>query len=171
LAVYLQKSEIVIEPAHTVLLIDQTSGLRVGALEGISASGGTWGSTTINIHCVWSPDSTILIVNYRTGWLMHSSQIYRIRDCRAIPLSLPEVTTHSKGRLLVGLQSTSNPVSEITLTKDGSVRMRNWGYGIDFTVEYSKRDLAGFEGEFLFDYRFDPLGQLYLYDLTVPSGL
>jgi hypothetical protein len=170
-AVYPQKSKIIDAAKDTVLLIDQTSGLRIGALEKVSASGGTWGSTTTNIHCLWSPDSTILIVNYRTGRLMQSSQIYRIRDCRATPLSLPEVTTHSKGRLLVGLQSTANPSSEITLTKDGSVQMRNWGYVPDFTVDYSEHGLTGFEGELLFDYRFDPLGQLYLHDITVPSAL
>lgn len=167
-AVFPQKTGFIDEADDTVLLIDQTTGRRIGPLEEVSSSGGTWGSTTTNIHCVWSPDSTILIVNYRTGRLMHSSQIYRIRGRRAIPLSLPDVTTHSKGKLLVGLQSTANPGSEITLTKDGSVRMRGWGYAPDFTVDYSKHGLTGFEGELLFDYRFDQQGQLHLHDITVP---
>lgn len=168
-AVFPQKTENIDEADDTVLLIDQSRGRRLGPLEEVSSSGGTWGSTTTNVYCVWSPDSTILIVNYRTGRLMHSSQIYRIRDRRAIPVSLPESKTHPKGKLLVGLQSTANPGSEITLTKDGSICMRAWGYVPDFTFDYSKHGLAGFEGELLFHYRFDQRGQLLLHDVTVPA--
>ena len=109
-------------------------------------------------------------MNYRTGRLMHSSQIYRIRDRRAIPLSLPDATTHPKGKLLVGLQSTANPGSEITLTKDGFIRRRGWGYVPDFTVDYSKHCLTGFEAALLFEYRFDQQGHLHLHDITVPSA-
>jgi hypothetical protein len=169
-AVFPQKTEFIDEADDTVLLIDQTSGRRIGPLEEVSSSGGTWGSTTTNVHCVWSPDSTILVVNFRTGRLMHSSQIYRIRDRRAIPLSLPETTTHPKGKLLEGLQSTANPGSEVTLTKDGFIRRRGWGYVPDFTVDYSKHGLTGFEGELLFEYRFDQQGHLHLHDITVPSA-
>jgi hypothetical protein len=91
-AVFPQKTEFMDEADDTVLLIDQTAGRRIGPLEEVSSSGGTWGSTTSNVHCMWSPDSTILIVNYRTGRLMHSSQIYRIRDRRAMPLSISGVS-------------------------------------------------------------------------------
>lgn len=168
-AVFPQKTEFIDEADDSVLLIDQTNGRSFGELEEVSSSGGTWGSTTTNVHCMWSPDSKMLIVNYRTGRLMHSSQLYRIRDRRAIPLSLPDDKTHPKGKLLVGLQSTANPGSEITLTKDGSIEMRRWGYVPDFTVDYSKHGLCGFEGEFLFHYRFDQQGQLRLHDITVPS--
>ena len=169
-AVFPQKTEFIDEADDTVLLIDQTSGRKIGPLEEVSSSGGTWGSTTTNVHCQWSPDSTILIVNFRTGRLMHSSQIYRIRELRAIPVSLPDTTTHPKGKLLEGLQSTANPGSEITLTKDGFIRRRGWGYVPDFTVDYSKHGLTGFEGELLFEYRFDQQGHLHLHDITVPSA-
>jgi hypothetical protein len=169
-AVFPQKTEFIDEADDSVLLIDQTTGRRIGPLEEVSSSGGTWGSTTTNVHCVWSPDSTILIVNFRTGRLMHSSQIYRIRDRRAIPLSLPTATTHTKGTLLEGLQSTANPGSEITLTKDGRILRRAWGYVPDWNLDYSKHGLSGFEGELLFDYRFDLRGQLQLHDITVPAA-
>lgn len=168
-AVFPQKTEFVDEADDTVLLIDQTRGRRIGPLEEVSSSGGTWGTTATNVHCLWSPDSTLLIVNFRTGRLMHSSQIYRIRDRRAVPLSLPDAKTHPKGKLLVGLQSTANPGSEITLTKDGCICKRGWGYVPDFTVDYAKHGLTGFEGELLFHYRFDQHGQLQLHDITVPS--
>jgi hypothetical protein len=168
-AVFPQKTELIDEADHRVLLIDQTTGRRLGTLEEVSSSGGTWGSTTTNVHCVWSPDSTILIVNYRTGRLMHASQIYRIRDRRASPVVLPDTKTHPKGKLLAALQSTANPGSELSLAKDGSILMRVWGYVPDFTVDYSKHGLAGFEGELLFHYRFDPQAQLQLHDITVPS--
>lgn len=168
-AVFLQKTELMDEADDSVLLIDPATGRRIGALEEVSSSGGTWGSPTTNVHCVWSADSTILIVNYRTGRLMRSSQIYRIRDRRAIAVALPDAETHPKGRVLAGLQSTANPGSEITLTKDGSIQMRGWGYVPDFKVDYSKHGLAGFEGELLFHYRFDRQGELQLHDITVPS--
>lgn len=168
-AVFPQKTEFVEEADHAVLLIDQTTGRRIGPLEEVSSSGGTWGRTTTNVRCAWSPDSTILIVNYRTGRLMHSSQIYRIRGRRAIPLSLPDAKTHPKGKLLVGLKSTANPGSEITLKKDGFIHERSWGYVPDFAVDYSKYGLSGFEGELLFHYRFDQRGQLQLHDITVPA--
>lgn len=168
-AVYPQKTEFVDEADDTVLLIDQSRGRRIGPLEEVSSSGGTWGSTTTNVHCSWSPDSTILIVNFRTGRLMHSSQIYRIRGHRAIPLSLPDAGTHPKGKLLVGLQSTANPGSEITLTKGGTILRRAWGYVPDWNLDYSKHGLNGFEGELLFHYRFDEQGRLKIHDITVPS--
>jgi hypothetical protein len=168
-AVFPQKTEFIDEADDSVLLIDQTTGRRIGPLEEVSSSGGTWGSTTTNVHCAWSPDSTILIVNFRTGRSMHSSQIYRIRDRRAVPLSLPDIKTHPKGKLLAGLQSTANPGSELSLAKDGSILMRGWGYVPDFTVDYSKHGLTGFEGEPRFHYRFDQQGQLQLHDITVPS--
>jgi hypothetical protein len=47
--------------------------------------------------------------------------------------------------------------------------MRAWGYVPDFTFDYSKHGLTGFEGELLFHYRFDQQGQLQLHDITVPS--
>ncbi len=168
-AVFPQKTAFIDEADDTVLLIDQTNGRKIGSLEEVSSSGGTWGNTATNVHCLWSPNSTILIVNYRTGRLMHSSQIYRIQDRRAIPLPLPDAKTHPKGKLLVGLQSTANPGSEIALTKDGSIQMRRWGYVPDFTVDYSKHGLTKFEGELLFDYHFDQKRQLRLHDITVPS--
>lgn len=168
-AVYPQKTEFTDEADDTVLLIDQSRGRRIGPLEEVSSSGGTWGSTTTNVHCAWSPDSTILIVNFRTGRLMHSSQIYRIRDRRAIPLSLPDAGTHLKGKLLVGLQSTANPGSEITLTKGGTILRRAWGYVPDWNLDYSKHGLKSFEGELLFHYRFDEQVRLQLHDITVPS--
>ena len=168
-AVFPQKTGFIDEADDTVLLIDQSTGRRIGPLEEVSSSGGAWGTTTTNVHCVWSPDSTILVVNFRTGRLMHSSQIYRIRDRRAIPLSLPAARTHPKGKLLEGLQSTANPGSEINLTKEGSILMRGWGYVPDLAVDYSKHGLSGFEGQLLFHYRFNQQGQLQLHDITVPA--
>jgi hypothetical protein len=167
--VFPQKTGFIDEADDTVLLIDQSTGRRIGPLAEVSSSGGTWGTTTTNVRCVWSPDSTILIVNFRTGRLMHASQIYRMRDRRAIPLSLPTAKTHPKGKLLEGLQRTANPGLEIDLTKDGSILMRGWGYVPDFAVDYSKHGLSGFEGELLFHYSFNQRGRLQLHDITVPA--
>ncbi|MEN3942985.1 hypothetical protein WJU23_16930 [Prosthecobacter sp. SYSU 5D2] len=168
-AVFPQKTEFIDEADDTVLLIDQTTGRRIGPLEEVSSSGGTWGTTTENVHCVWSADSAILIVNFRTGRLMSSSQIYRIRDRRATPLSLPAATTHPKGKNLEVLQRSANPGSEITFAQDGTLLQRVWGYVPDWNLDYSKHGLSGFEGELHFHYSFDQSGELQLRDITVPA--
>ncbi len=172
-AVFPQKSEFIDEADDTVLLIDHLDGKRIGPLEEVSSSGGTWGTTTTNVQCAWSADSRILIVNYRTGRLMHSSQIYRIGDRRAIPLTLPDPKTHPKGKVLEVLGYTANPGSEISLRGDGTIVQRVWGYmPKDGHVgeDYSKYGLKGFEGELLFLYRLDQKGRLILHDVTVPRA-
>jgi hypothetical protein len=172
-AVLPQKSEFIDEADDTVLLIDQVRGKRIGRLEEVSSSGGTWGTTTKNVHCVWSADSSILIVNYRTGRLMHSSQIYRIRDRRAIPVTLPDAKAHPKGKVLEVLGHSANPGSEITITKDGTILERVWGYMPKkghFDEDYSKYGLKGLEGELLFHYRFNQQERLQLHDITVPAA-
>lgn len=172
-AVFPQKTEFIDEADDTVLLVDQILGRRIGPLEEVSSSGGTWGKTTTNVHCVWSADSSLLIVNYRTGRLMHSSQIYRIQGRRAIPITLPDAKKHPKGKVLEVLASSVNPGSEISLAKDGTILERVWGYMPTeghFDEDYSKYGLKGLEGELLFHYRFNKLGHLYLHDITVPAA-
>ena len=168
-AVYPQKTAFIDEADDTVLLVEPSSGRKIGPLEEVSSSGGTWGSTTTNVHCVWSGDNTILIVNFRTGRLMHSSQIYRIRDRRAVPIALPDARTHPKGKLLEGLGTTANPGSEVTLGENGTLLKRAWGYVPDWNVDYAKHGLKGFEGELLFHYRFDERGRILLHDIVVPE--
>jgi len=168
-----QKSEVIDEADDTVLLIYQVRDRKIGPLEETSSSGGTWCSTTTNVSCVWSPDSSLLVVNYHTGRLMDSSQIYQIRDRRAIPLTLPEAKTHPKGKVLEVLGHSANPGSEVTLTKDGTILERVWGYmpkEDHADGNYSKYGLKGLEGELLFHYRFDQRGCLQLHDITVPTA-
>jgi len=168
-----QKSEVIDEADDTVLLIYQVRDRKIGPLEETSSSGGTWCSTTTNVSCVWSPDSSLLVVNYHTGRLMDSSQIYQIRDRRAIPLKLPEAKTHPKGKVLEVLGHSANPGSEVTLTKDGTILERVWGYmpkEDHADGNYSKYGLKGLEGELLFHYRFDQRGCLQLHDITVPTA-
>ncbi len=170
-AVFPQTTEFIDEANDTTLLIDRIKGRRIGPLEEVSSSGGTWGKTTENVSCVWSPDSTILVVNFRIGRLMHTSQIYRIRDGRAIPLSLPEANTHPKGKVFAVLGHSANPGSAVTLKKDGTIQRRVWGYMPKegyFDEDYSKYGLKGLEGELLFHYRFNRKGLIQLHDITVP---
>lgn len=169
--VFPQKTELIDAADDTVLLIDPTSGSRIGPLEEVSSSGGTWGKTTENVHCVWSADSSLLVVNFRTGRLMHGSQIYRIRGRRAIPLTLPDGKTHSKGKVLEVLGHNANPGAEVTLNRDGTILKRVWGYMPKeghFHEDYSRWGLKGLEGELLFHYRFDQQGRIKLHDITVP---
>jgi hypothetical protein len=172
-AVFPQKTEFIDEADDTVLLVDQTKGARIGPLEEVSSSGGTWGTTTTNVHCVWAADSSLLIVNFRTGRLMHSSQIYQIQGRRAIPLTLPNAKKHPKGKVLEVLGSSANPGSETSLTKGGTILKRVWGYMPmegHFDEDYSKYGLRELEGELLFHYRFDKKGHLYLHDISVPAA-
>ncbi len=167
-AVFPQSSEFIDQADATVLLVDQVRGRKIGPLEEVSSSGGTWGTTTTNVRCVWSTDSNVLIVNYRTGRLMHSVQVYRIRDGRATPLVLPDAKTHPKGVALQGLEVNANPGSEATFGENGSIDKRCWGYIPDSSVDYSKLGLEGFEGSLLFHYRFDKSGKPTLGNITVP---
>lgn len=167
-AVIPQKTENIDEADGRVLLVDAPKKSIIGPLEEVESTGGSWGKTTTNVRCVWSADSTILLVNYRVGRLMHSARIYRIRDRRAVPVSLPDAGTHPKGKLLAGLTTTSNPGSELSLSKDGMILKRSWGVVPDWNVDYSKHGLKDFEGELLFHYRFDEGGRLLLHDITVP---
>lgn len=171
-AVFPQKSEFIDEADDTVLLVDQTTGSKVGPLKEVSFSGGTWGKTTTNVNCIWSADSSLLIVNFRTGRLMHSSQIYQIQGRRAIPLTLPDASKHPKGKVLEVLGHSANPGSEISLTKEGTILERVWGYMPKeghFDEDYSKYGLKGLEGELLFHYNIDKQGQVHLNDITVPG--
>lgn len=161
-----QKAE---ETDDTVFLIDHRKARVIGPLEEISSSGGTWGTAATNVHCIWSNDSTILVVNFRTGRMMWSSQIYRIRNHRAIPITFPVHKTHPKGKLIEGLGNTTNPGSEVSLSADGTILKRVWGITPDQNVDYSKHGLKGFEGDLLFHYRFDQRGQLQLHNITVPA--
>jgi hypothetical protein len=168
-AVYPQKSEFVDETDDTVLLIDHSKARIIGPLEEVSSSGGIWGKTTTNVYCIWSTDGDILVVNFRTGRLMHSSQIYRVRDHRAIPLELPASKTHPKGILLEGIDTTVNPGEEVSMTTDGAILRRVWGYVPDWDLDYAKHVLKDFEGELLFHYCFDQQGRIQLKDITVPK--
>ncbi len=167
-AVFPHEAEQVSEADGTVLLVDALKKQAIGPLKEVTSTGGTWGKTTENVRCIWSADSTILIVNYRVGRLMHSAQIYRILDSRAIPITLPDDDTHPKGKVLAGLGTTANPGSEILLSKDGHIQKRSWGIVPDWGLDYSKHGLKDFEGELLFHYRFDEGGRLILHDITVP---
>jgi hypothetical protein len=168
-AVFPQKAENIDQVDDTVLLIDQLKNRPIGPLEEISSNGGMWGKTTQNLTCTWSANSSILIVNYRAGRLMQSSQIYRIQNRRAKPITLPEVKTHPKGLILHNLEFTTNPGSEITFAKNGDITQNAWGYRPDFNVDYAKHGLAGFEGRLKITYRFNFKGDLKLLNISVPS--
>jgi hypothetical protein len=168
-AVFPQKTEFIDEADDTVLLIDHATNKSIARLKEVSSSGGTWGKTTENVRCVWSPDSSLMIVNFRTGRLMHDSQIYRILENRAIPLKFPDPKTHAKGKVLNEVHLNANPGREIILGKDGNIYERLWGIVPKKGVDYSKYGLAKIEGILVFDYRFDKEGELELVDVTAPE--
>lgn len=171
-AVYPQTTEHVDEADGTVLLVDAIQKKIIGPLEEVDSTGGTWGKTTENVDCVWSADSRLLAVNFRTGRMMRSYQLYRIDGRRAIPLTLPGSRTHPKGKILDVLGHSANPGAELSLKADGTIVKRVWGYMPKeghWNEDYSKYGIKGFDingGELLFLYRVNEAGKLVLMDIT-----
>lgn len=168
-AVFPQKTEFIDEADDTVLLIDHAGNKSLGPLKEVSSSGGTWGKTTENVRCVWSADSSLMIINFRVGRLMQDSIIYRIRENRAIPVELPDPKTHAKGKVLEEIQYSANPGIEIKLGEKGAILKTMWGIMPKEGVDYSKYGLANIEGALLFHYRFNKEDKLELVDVTVPE--
>ena len=170
-AIFPQKSNHVDEADGTVLLVDPTTGKKIGPLEEIDSTGGTWGKTNENVRCQWSADSSLLLVNFRCGRMMHNFQIYRIRGHRAIPLTLPALKGHPKAKVLDVLGYNANPGAVVSLTKDGSIVEERYGFMPKeghWDEDYSKYGLKDFDavgGTLYFIFRFDDKGQLQLHDI------
>lgn len=171
-AVYPQTTEYVDEADGTVLLVDAIQKKIIGPLEEVDSTGGTWGKTTENVDCVWSADSRLLAVNFRTGRMMRSYRLYRIEGRRAVPLTLPDPRTHPKGKILDVLGHNANPGAELSLKPDGTIVKRVWGYMPKeghWDEDYSKYGIKGFDavgGALLFLYRVSVGGKLVLMDIT-----
>jgi len=160
-AVYPQTTEHADEPDGTVLLVDAIQEKIIDPLEEVDSTGGTWGKTTENVYCVWSADSRLLAVNFRTGRMMRSCQLYRIEGRRAVPLDLPDPRTHPKGKILDVLGYSANPGAEIELQPNEDIIERRWGFMPKeghWDEDYSKfgiKDFEGIGGVLLFVYRID----------------
>lgn len=172
-AVFPQKTEYVDEADDTVLLIDAYKQKRIGPLEEVTSSGGTWGKRTENVRCDWSPDGKILLVNFRLGRLMNSYQVYRVSGLRAFPLSLPEDTAHPKGKIFDVLTTNSNPGSEVSFSKNGGLIKRSYGFipkEGHFDEDYSRYGLKGFEGgTLIFIYKFKKDWSIELTDIALDA--
>ncbi len=165
-AVFPQKTEFIDEADDTVLLIDQAANKSIGPLKDASSSGGYWGKTTENVRCIWSADSSLMIINFRTGRLMHDSIIYRIRENQAIPLDFPDPKTHAKGKVLEEIEYNANPGSEIKLGENGTILKTLWGIMPKEGVDYSKYGLKIIDASIVFHYRFNKEEKLELVDVT-----
>jgi hypothetical protein len=170
-AVYPQKSEFIDEADGTVLLIDVKKQKKIGPLEEVDSTGGTWGKTTENVRSEWSADGVVLLVNFRTGRLMYSYQIYRVSGGRAFPLSLPADTTHPKGKIFDVLTTNSNAGATLSFSKHGKLIKNAYGYVPKegyYDADYSKYGLQGAEEHgLLFEYDFQKDGSIKLTDITV----
>lgn len=168
-AVYPQKTELIDEADGTVLLVDARNLRTIGPLEEVDSTGGTWGKTTENVRCEWSTDSTLLLVNFRTGRLMHSTQFYRISNRRALPFRLPDPLGHPKSKVLDILTTNANPGSEAHFSRDGAIIVRSWGFMPKeghFDEDFSKYELKDFDGVLLFRHELQKDGSFRLTDIT-----
>jgi len=173
-AVFPQKTEFIDEADGTVLLIDAQKQKRIGPLEEVESTGGGYGSVKTNVHCFWSSEGEMLLLNFRCGRLMHGFQIYRISNRRAIPVELPAYATHPKGKMLMEVLTTgANGVAEVWFSKDGAImkrvsglvpRREYWGEDI------SKYGLQDHDDSLLFRYNLEKNGSIELSDVTVWKG-
>ncbi|MFZ2279936.1 MAG: hypothetical protein WAW39_19215 [Prosthecobacter sp.] len=172
-AVLPQQGAALDEADGSVLLIDAQKQKRIGTLEEVTSNGGTWGKTTENVRCAWSPDGKILLVNFRIGRLMNDCQIYRISNRRAIPLSLPADTAHPKGKIFEVLTTTNNPGSEVAFSKNGELIKRSYGFKPKeghFNEDYSRYGLKGFDGGTLcFFYKLKKDWSIELTDIALDA--
>lgn len=145
-----------------VLLIDPKTNRALSILEGVNSEGGTWGKPESNVHCQWSKDGSILVVNYRSGRLMQSSEIFRISANKAAPIELPEIKDDPRGAVLQAVEWSVNPGTEITLSPEGTIIQRIWGMMPKADVDYSRFGLKSFEDCLRFHYRFTEKGTLTL---------
>ncbi len=172
---YPQTTEHVDEADGTVLLVDAIQKKIIGPLEEVDSTGGTWGKTTENVDCVWSADSRLLAVNFRTGRMMRSYQLYRIDGRRAVPVNLPDPRTHPKGMILDFLGYNANPGAMIELNADGLIVERCWGFMPKeghSDEDFSKFHIKGFEApgdELQFIYQMSKDGKVRLVDVTAES--
>jgi hypothetical protein len=171
-AVYPQKNEFIDEADGTVLLVNAKKRKIIGPLEEVDSTGGTWGKTLENVRCEWSSDSRLLAINFRIGRLMYSCQIYRIDGSRAIPFSMPDPRSHSKGQILDYLDRNANPGQVVRLGKNGQIIVTHYGFmpkkGHE-SEDFSRFGIKGFEqpGDSLsFAYELDSKGDLRLVDVT-----
>lgn len=171
--VYPQKAEFIDEADGTVLLVNNKTGKPIGPLEEVDSTGGTWGMTTKNVFCSWSENSSLLVVNFRIGRLMHSFQVYRVTARRAVPLKQPDIRSHPKAKILDVLGYNANPGETAHVTKDGHIVVIRYGFMPKeghWDEDYSKFGLKGFDalgGSLRFVYSFNAQGKLQLDEVTL----
>ncbi len=132
----------------TVYLIEAATKKRIGPLEEVDADGGGFAKPSENVEPTWSKDSKFLTIYYRCGRHSYDSLLYRIEGRRAIPVHLPDPSTHPKGKLLKQNMESSRSYSalswrdEKTLVKSHS----GSGYGdVEFIYKLRK------DGTFVLD--------------------
>jgi hypothetical protein len=104
-----KEGEYVDEADGSVYLVKNPSKNILQRLENADSTGGTWGKTTENIDCKWSPDGRFVAINMRTGRLMHDFTVYSIAKLKAVPIILPDKKTNKKSKIYEALKYTANP--------------------------------------------------------------
>lgn len=165
--------EFVDEADGTVYLLDHKTKKRIGPLEEVDSTGGTWGSTTENVRAIWSPDGRHLVINFRAGRLMSGYQLYRIQGRRAIPLTLPDPAVHPKGKILSVLTTTANPGASLTWENSTTLIESSYGHtpkAGHFDEDYSKYGLPNFDGLLEYVYVLDKTGRWKVSDVRTPKA-
>ena len=154
--------------------MDARTQKRIGRLEEVDAGGGGWGRTSSNVSAHWSPDSKWLAVTFRVGRMMHSFVLYSITGHHASPITLPDASTHPKGKVFDYLTTNANPgesfgewisKSEFVIVEYG-LRPKEANQEFDF----SKFGLGNFDGELEEVYRLTKDGKWKLKDIRVPKS-
>ena len=167
-----KEGEFIDEADDAVYLIDAKTKKTLHRFEDLSSSGGTWGTTTTNVRADWSPDGRYLIVNHRIGRLMHSHQLYRIKNQSVIPLSPKRRNLTPKSKILDVLGYSANPGATLRWDSDGTLVESVYGYMPrkgHFEEDYSVYGLSDFDGSLEFRYRHSHRGSWELFDIQTPK--
>jgi hypothetical protein len=104
-----KEGEYIDEADGSVYLVKNPSKNILQKLENADSTGGTWGKTTENVRCKWSPDGRFVGINMRIGRLMHDFTVYRITKSKPVPITLPDKKTNKKSEIYEALKHTANP--------------------------------------------------------------
>ena len=154
----------------TVYLVSLPGKTVLQELREADSTGGTWGKTTENIRCKWSPDGRFVAVNMRIGRMTNRYLLYQVTDTGAKPVDLPARQTHPKSRIYEALEYTANPGETVTAWT-GPASFTTEEYGLRprrGDVDFPRYGMPEFDGVLEKRYRLEN-GKWILDDVRIPK--
>jgi hypothetical protein len=128
-AVVPQKAGADLSGADTsVFLVEPASQRAIGLIPEVDAGGGSYGKTTENVRCAWSPDGRHLAINFRTGRLNLNAVLFRVEGEKLTRIPLPTAAGHPKSRILEALKPGPNAGMHLSWEPTGDLVQYRWGF-------------------------------------------